>query len=281
MFDMIVNDSTATNMERQGSIKRSLENDVSDMPKNKVAKVEVEIAAYGTKQGMRHTMEDHIVVDTTERLYAVFDGHSGDKAAAFAEENFVAFWKEHEQEPDRSERLRKTLVQLESRFMDQVRGTEDISGTTAAAVHIHDGIIYSAHLGDSRVVLQRSETAVDLTKDHKPNRPDEKKRIEDLGGSVIHYGVWRVNGGLAVSRAIGDQQLKPFVSAEPEVSTHLIQPEDKCLILATDGLWDEISSQEAVTQVLKSKKNYSQALQALLKDAVSFQDNTSIILVAL
>lgn len=269
-------------MERLGSIKRSLEEDVSDVP-NKVAKVAeaITLAAYGTKQGMRRTMEDHIVVDTTERLYAVFDGHSGDKAAAFAEEHFVAFWKDHEQEPDRTERLRKTLSQLESRFMDQVRGTTNISGTTAAAVHINDGVIYVAHLGDSRIVLQRSETAVDLTKDHKPNRPDEKKRIEELGGYLEFYGVWRVNGDLAVSRAIGDQHLKPFVSAEPEVSTYKIQPEDQCLILATDGLWDEISSQEAVNQVVESENYYSQALHSLLQDADSFQDNTSIILVNL
>jgi len=100
-------------------------------------------------------------------------------------------------------------------------------------------------------------------------------------GYLEFYGVWRVNGDLAVSRAIGDQHLKPFVSAEPEVSTYKIQPEDQCLILATDGLWDEISSQEAVNQVVKSENYYSQALHSLLQDADSFQDNTSIILVNL
>lgn len=63
--------------------------------------------------------------------------------------------------------------------------------------------------------------AVPLSDDHKPNRSDERQRIEDAGGFVIRIGTWRVGGILAVSRAFGDKQLKPYVIAEPELQVLL------------------------------------------------------------
>lgn len=65
--------------------------------------------------------------------------------------------------------------------------------------------LYVANLGDSRAVLCSNGRAVAMSEDHKPNREDERRRIEALGGRVIHYGTWRVEGILAVSRAIGDR----------------------------------------------------------------------------
>ena len=61
--------------------------------------------------------------------------------------------------------------------------------------------------------------AVPLSCDHKPSRPDEMKRIEKSGGFVMHLGVPRVNGVLAVSRALGDAELKHLVPSQPEYRT--------------------------------------------------------------
>jgi serine/threonine protein phosphatase PrpC len=78
--------------------------------------------------------------------------------------------------------------------------------------------------------------------DHKPDRDDETKRINDLGGRVIHWGRWRVEGVLAVSRSIGDAKLKPYVTAEPEIVEHEIETDDMFLVIASDGVWDTMSS---------------------------------------
>jgi hypothetical protein len=92
--------------------------------------------------------------------------------------------------------------------------------------------------GDSRAILvQRGARAVALSRDHKPSLPDETKRITDLGGKVIFWGRWRVEGILAVSRAIGDRHLKPYVTPEPEVCEWALTDRDCFLVLATDGIW--------------------------------------------
>lgn len=91
--------------------------------------------------------------------------------------------------------------------------------------------------GDSRAILvQRGARAIALSRDHKPSLPDEAKRITDAGGKVIFWGRWRVEGILAVSRAIGDRHLKPYVTAEPEVCEWALTDKDCFLVLMTDGI---------------------------------------------
>jgi serine/threonine protein phosphatase PrpC len=122
--------------------------------------------------------------------------------------------------------------------------------------------IIAANVGDSRAVLCRNGTAWDLTRDHKPNDPYEKSRIEELGGAVVwcgdsdkmgepilERGIYRVNGNLALSRAIGDRSERPSVTADPEIISAPIQDDDDFIILATDGLWDVMDSNDAVDLV--------------------------------
>lgn len=87
-----------------------------------------------------------------------------------------------------------------------------------------------------------------LSKDHKPDRPDEVARIEAAGGFVSFK---RVLGRLAVSRALGDAEYKPpkssqeLVIAEPEVRCEQLGPQDEFMLIACDGLFDVFSPQEA------------------------------------
>ncbi|ONK72338.1 uncharacterized protein A4U43_C04F18370 [Asparagus officinalis] len=78
-----------------------------------------------------------------------------------------------------------------------------------------------------------------------PDRPDELARIEAAGGRVIYLNGARVNGILAMSRAIGDKYFKPVVIPEPEVRVMERHPEDECLVIASDGLWDVIPNELA------------------------------------
>ena len=145
-------------------------------------------------------------------------------------------------------------------------------GSTALAVVIHensnnDGAttrsIVAANVGDSRAILSRGRVAIDLTKDHKPNDVMERNRIESLGGTVDwcgevdiqghpieHSGVYRINGNLALSRSIGDRSERPWVTNTVDVTHYLIDEElDSFLVLATDGLYDVMSSQDVVTYI--------------------------------
>ena len=132
--------------------------------------------------------------------------------------------------------------------------------------------IVTANLGDCRAVLCRQGEAVRLSDDHKPNRRDEKARIENAGGHVVEIGgIHRVctaasKAGLklveddeslylAVSRAFGDRKLKslsstktsqPLVSATPEISSVTLQWEDLFFVIACDGIWDVMSDQSAI-----------------------------------
>ncbi|CAI9768160.1 unnamed protein product [Fraxinus pennsylvanica] len=77
-----------------------------------------------------------------------------------------------------------------------------------------------------------------LSDDIKPNRIDERKRIECAGGVVMWAGTWRVGGVLAMSRAFGNRLLKKFVVAEPEIQDQEVDQDLELLVLASDGLWD-------------------------------------------
>lgn len=126
----------------------------------------------------------------------------------------------------------------------QTQECDAVGSTAVVAVVTADKVII-ANCGDSRAVLCRSGKAIPLSSDHKPDRPDELNRIEEAGGRVIYWDGPRVLGVLAMSRAIGDNYLKPYVSSEPEVTVTDRMDEDDFLILASDGLWDVVSNDTA------------------------------------
>lgn len=89
---------------------------------------------------------------------------------------------------------------------------------------------------------------------HRPDREDEKQRIEKLGGLVIWFGTWRVNGSIAVSRSIGDVEHKPFVSADCDTKKIHLGEDDDLLILGCDGLFDTLEPQK-ISQCVMNHMN--------------------------
>ncbi|XP_071719588.1 probable protein phosphatase 2C 24 [Rutidosis leptorrhynchoides] len=118
-------------------------------------------------------------------------------------------------------------------------------GSTAVVAVVTPDKIVVANCGDSRAVLCRNGKPVPLSVDHKPDRPDELSRIQAAGGRVLYWEGARVCGVLAMSRAIGDNYLKPYVTSEPEVTVTDRTEDDEFLILASDGLWDVVSNETA------------------------------------
>lgn len=114
----------------------------------------------------------------------------------------------------------------------------------------------------------------------------EQKRIKEAGGYIAFNGVWRVAGILATSRAMGDYPLKDkkFVIADPDILTfNLTDHKPLFLILATDGLWDTFTNEEAVNFIKErlDEPHYgakSLTLQSYYKGSV---DNITILIVNL
>jgi len=180
---------------------------------------------------------------------AVFDGHGGDKASQFSADWLSSYVRQDESFPyDLGYSMKKSYARADEDFV----GTTHPDGTTACSVSLVGGRrVICANAGDSRAIVVRKDgSIVRLSRDHKPGMPDETRRITDLGGKVIYWGRWRVEGLLAVSRSIGDASLKPYVTSEPEVCEYDIGRDDWFLILASDGVWDVLENEEAAHVVI-------------------------------
>ncbi|XP_072962183.1 probable protein phosphatase 2C 11 [Typha angustifolia] len=126
------------------------------------------------------------------------------------------------------------------------------SGCTACVAIIRNNQLIVANAGDSRCVISRKGQAYNLSRDHKPELEVEKERILKAGG-FIHAG--RVNGSLNLSRAIGDMEFKQnkflppekqIVTANPDINIVELCDDDEFIVLACDGIWDCMSSQQLV-----------------------------------
>lgn len=167
-------------------------------------------------------------------------------------------------------------------------------GSTALVVLVSACQIVAANCGDSRAILCRGSQIIPLSQDHKPDRVDEEQRIMRTGGRVLAdlWGVPRVDGVLAMSRAIGDKSLKPSVCSVPEFTFTTRSEEDECLIIASDGLWDVVSSEyvgNLACELLRHERQLAQISESptqyiaecLFKEACSrsSSDNFSVIVV--
>lgn len=135
-------------------------------------------------------------------------------------------------------------------LVEAAKKNMDVAGTTALIALLEGSELTVANVGDSRgVMCDNKGTAIPLSFDHKPQQMRERKRIKEAGGFVTFNGVWRVAGILATSRALGDYPLKDkkLVIADPDILTFdLSDHKPLFIILASDGLWDTFSNEEAV-----------------------------------
>ena len=223
-------------------------------------------------QGRRDYQEDEVAVSGAQGFAAVYDGHGGGHVSTYLRKNyFPSFLRRMgAQESDKlvdTSKWEKDKIQsammLSLKSVDeevgQIEKWRNI-GSTCTAVCVNNGNLYSINCGDSRAVLSRNGKALALTHDHKPNEELERGRIEGLGGEIKWFGLtiknkpagrgcYRVNGNLALSRAVGDWAERPYVSSESEMDCIKLTKEDKFVIVASDGLWDVMESEEAVSLV--------------------------------
>lgn len=151
------------------------------------------------------------------------------------------------------EALRRTFKDIDSVFSVEAAKKNSVAGSTGIVSLLLNDELLIGYVGDSRALLCRNENrshsqelyAEQLTVDHHPDREDEKARIEIAGGFVRVWGVPRVNGILAVSRALGDVYLKKYgVIAVPEIiGWRNITAEDSHLVIASDGIFESMTPQ--------------------------------------
>ncbi|KAM3600974.1 uncharacterized protein V6R79_005340 [Siganus canaliculatus] len=251
-------------------------------------------------KNMRRKMEDkHVIIpdfntlfniqDQEEQAYfAVFDGHGGVDAAIYAANHLhVNLVHQESFSQDPSEALCRAFKVTDEGFVKKASREHLRCGTTGVVTFLRGRTLYVAWLGDSQVILVRRGQVVELMKPHKPDREDEKQRIEALGGCVIWFGTWRVNGSLSVSRAIGDSEHKPYICGDADHSVFPLDGSEDYLILACDGFWDTVNPDEAVRVVSDHLQEnagdttmVAHKLVASARDAGS-SDNITVIVVFL
>ncbi|KAJ5356565.1 hypothetical protein N7517_011174 [Penicillium concentricum] len=145
---------------------------------------------------------------------------------------------------------------------------------------IRQRVLYTANVGDARIVLCRNGKALRLSYDHKGSDENEGRRVANAGGLILNN---RVNGVLAVTRALGDAYLKDLVTGHPYTTETVIQPDaDEFIILACDGLWDVCTDQESV-DLIRNVQDAQHASKILVDHALArfSTDNLSCMVIRL
>lgn len=244
----------------------------------KVGVAENKNVTYRSKMEDVHTY----VANFAERLdwgyFAIFDGHAGKQTARWCgnnlhtllEQEIIANEETNEVDFDMKDNLYKLFIKADDLITKESTGN---SGSTAAVVVLlwenkddapkrssiynnmsidfsnQKRMLYTANVGDSRIVLFRNGEAFRLSYDHKASDINEINRIRDSGGLVMKN---RVNGILAVTRSLGDTYMKDLVVGKPFTTSTEIDESDQFMILACDGLWDVISDIKACRIVEES-----------------------------
>ncbi|PRQ43404.1 putative protein-serine/threonine phosphatase [Rosa chinensis] len=243
----------------------------------------------------------------------VYDGHGGPEASRYVNDNLFRnlqrIASEHRSISENV--IRKAFLATEENFLSFVRkqwlSKPEIAsaGTCCLVGVVCNGLLYTANVGDSRLVLGKVERAtreviaIQLSSEHNASMESVRHELKtthphDPQIVVLRHKVWRVKGLIQVSRSIGDAYLKnaefnrepllpkfrlpdsepfvkPILSPDPSISVLKLRPEDQFLIFATDGLWEHLSNQEAVDIVNNNprkgiaRKLIEVALQAAAK----------------
>ncbi|GFZ08259.1 HOPW1-1-interacting 2 [Actinidia rufa] len=228
---------------------------------------------YASSPGKRSSMEDFYEtrIDGVDGeivgLFGVFDGHGGARAAEYVKQNLFNNLIGHPKFiSDTKSAIADAYSHTDSEFLKSENSQNRDAGSTASTAILVGDRLLVANVGDSRAVICKGGKAIAVSRDHKPDLTDERKRIEEAGGFVIWAGTWRVGGVLALSRAFGDRLLKQYVVADPEIQEEKIDSSLEFLILASDGLWDVVTNEEAVGMV-KPIQDPEEAAKRLMQEA--------------
>ncbi|CAE6919527.1 unnamed protein product [Symbiodinium sp. CCMP2592] len=247
----------------------------------------------------RVRMEDAVSISDNvagHACFAVFDGHGGEKATVLAKQFLPMQLEKHlELENSKQEAANQALAAMDDLMHKELEQEAKVltagtsSGTVACVALLQEGELVLVNLGDCKAVVCENGKVGTTTRDHHPDKNEEEKhRLEKLG--VCVEGGY-VDGKVQVSRALGDIVDKTGhkilgLSNTPEVTSLEVKKTTEFVILATDGIWDGLREQLAVTtarKVLRETKSAEEAAKAVLEAAgkATKADNAAVIVVAL
>ncbi|KAF3442186.1 hypothetical protein FNV43_RR16102 [Rhamnella rubrinervis] len=250
--------------------------------------------------GRRETMEDthflipHLCNERDVHVFAIFDGHRGAAAAEFSARAFPGFLQALGSLSSPADALSKAFIETDVAFrleLEPNRKSKRViqkdwhPGCTAIASLIVRNKLFVANAGDCRTILCRAGYPFVLSKDHVASCLEERERVLSAGGQVKwQVDTWRVGAAaLQVTRSIGDDDLKPAVTAEPEITETIISAEDEFLVMASDGLWDVVSNAEVVSIIRDTVKEPGMCSKRLATEAAErgSTDNITVIVIFL
>lgn len=208
-------------------------------------------------------------------LYCIFDGHNGVACAKYASQHFPHIFEKL---------LNENPIQIENNLitayktLDEKCKNYDVLGCTATTVYIDNHELYCANVGDSSCMLVYKTKAEKISYDDKATDEKEMERMKKEGGFIEDE---RLDGILAISRAIGDYMLKKKgLTAIPHVVKKEITEDVKYCVIASDGVWDVVDETILfdLSKTVTSAKEYA---EKIVKKAVSLdsEDNISCIVI--
>ncbi|KAJ8531421.1 hypothetical protein K7X08_026855 [Anisodus acutangulus] len=227
----------------------------------------------------------------------IYDGHGGPETSRYINDHLFQHLKRFaaKQNSMSVDVIRKAFQATEDGFFSVVAKQWPMKpqmaavGSCCLVAVICNGSLYVANVGDSRAVLGRllkatgEVLAIQLSAEHNASFESVRQELhamhpDDSQIVVLKHNVWRVKGLIQISRSIGDIYLKkpeynkeplyakfrlrepfkrPILSSDPSITVQELEPHDQFLILASDGLWEHLSNQEAVDVVQNSLRSGS------------------------
>lgn len=268
-----VDDAAASAVKNKQQEERQKEGGVCDSPRS--------IFISSAQMDAYHPMEDKLYLNQKEKLYAVFDGHGGDICSRYISEKVpklildkLARQKDRP-DVDYSCVLKSSFIEADTSFLNEHKFMlkNSPTGSCGVAVLERDGYLYVCNLGDSRVQLARQDesgvlSTILLTNDHNTKNAKECQLVHERTSDPFPIRAnistntegKRVGGVLMLTRAFGDGVFKrrdmsmppfishlPYITSEPEINVHKIEPKDQFVVIASDGLYEHFTPEQVTT----------------------------------
>lgn len=227
---------------------------------------------------IRRNNEDALLLDSDRGIFLVVDGiggqAAGEKAAAIAVDRVRT--RLERQTGTVEDRIREAIALANNEILNAARANEEWRGMACVltVAVLENGSAVVGHVGDSRLYLIQHGQIRKVTHDHSPVGEREDNRELTEAEAMKHP---RRN---EVYRDVGSEEHQPGDTDFIEVR-HIAFPPDSALLLCSDGLSDQVGSQEILRAVERNAGSPDRAVRELIGAAnrAGGKDNVTVLVV--